>query len=483
MVTRTFLTKSNTIIRGSKDNYGLYPISMLNYGNIVSRVILQFDSDRIKDFTKNYYGDKGITHTLKMTNCGSIDWRKLGQTIPSNDINGEKQRACSFTIIAVALPSGKEHTWDEGVGFDSNSDFWFVGRSSTSNEGSNWYNSKSGLEWIKTDENKFDEGIYKNSFLMEQYEKYLQAKLSNNLIEYYNDIDSIIIGEQHFDHGNEDLNIDITPYLEIGGNNNGIMLMFSPDFEELTPEYTQYVGFFNEKTNTFFKPCIETRIDDAIQDNRFDFSLKSDNRLYLYFNNGENYIDLDTNPTCSINNTNYPVKKQFTGCYYITVRKNQQDGFVEDEILNDSWVVSYDSNIEEVEQEFVTHKPKLKFGATNSSVVYEPSLSGIKDKEHLNIGDIRKVNIRFRKPYSSEFKFINNAFYRIYSKEANRETVIIDWDYIENVGDNNYFLIDTNTLVPGDYIVDIKVKSGLETKIFKEKLLFTIPNDVTRITH
>lgn len=478
MVIRTKISKSNTIIKESENNYGLYPISMLNYGNIVSRVILQFDLDRIRNFTSGYFGNKKITHKLKMTNCGNVDWRKLGETVPSKDINSEKQRACSFTVLAVEIPDTKDYSWDEGIGFDDTSDFWLIGRNSSSNKGSNWFNSKSGSEWLKSLNNGLDKGIYTSEYISIEYSKYLNAKLSDT--EY----EGIILDAQDFDHGNEDLEIDISKYIERSKYNNGIMLMFAPNYEYISSTLTQYVGFFNEKTNTFFKPCVESRIDDAIQDNRFDFSLKSNNRLYLYFTDGEKYIDLDREPTCDINGTTYPVKKQFTGCYYVTVNKDQQIGMSEEEIITDSWVVTYDGETEEVEQEFVTHAPKIKFSSKiGTTSTLEPALSGIRDDETLNKGDIRKVNIKFRKPYSTDFSFLNNTFYRIYVKEIDRETTVIDWDYIENVGDNNYFLIDTSSLESGKYFVDIKVKNGLETKIFKEKLLFNIPNDITRITH
>ena len=110
-------------------------------------------------------------------------------------------------------------------------------------------------------------------------------------------------------------------------------------------------------------------------------------------------------------------------------------------------------------------------------MIYEPVLSGVNDGQNINNGNVVKVNVKFRKPYSTEFKFVNNSYYRIYAKEVNKEIPVIDWDYIENVGCNNYFIIDTTTLPPAEYHVDIKVKNGLQTKIFKDKLWFKIPSE------
>ena len=480
MVIRTQINKSNTIIKNSYDNYGLYPISMLNYGNIVSRIILQFDKTHITNVCNNYYGNiDNIKHTLKMTNCGNVDLKKLGVKIPSNDINGEKERAVSFSIIALKLPNDKEYAqWDEGIGFDDSSDFWLVGRSNTSNEGSNWFNYKSGSKWLKTGNNDIGNGVYTTEYITKEYEKFINSK--NTSTEY----NGIIISEQHFDHGNEDLEIDITSYINDEEYNNGILLMFVPDLETLENNTTQYVGFFNEKTNTAFIPCIETRINDTIQDNRFNFSNNNQNRLYLYFNDGENYIDLDEEPICLINDRYYQSQQQFKGVYYVTVNSEDSKEYPENYIMNDIWSVKYNNKEFNIEQEFVTHCDKKNFSPLkNNFYNFTPSLSGINDGQILNKKEKHIVNIKFRKPYSTEFRFLNNTYYRIYIKDGNSEITIIDWDYIENTGDNNYFIIDTTTLAPNTYYVDIKSEQGLSTKIFKESLYFKINNDKTRLTH
>ena len=40
-------------------------------------------------------------------------------------------------------------------------------------------------------------------------------------------------------------------------------------------------------------------------------------------------------------------------------------------------------------------------------------------------------------------------------------------------------MVDTNEMVPGDYFVDIKINSGLDTKIFKNALRFTVASNIT----
>ena len=70
MVTRTFITKSTTICEDSADNFGLNPICALGYGRGVSRSIVYFDVDKIREMIDNgTYADRSLMkHTLRMTN-------------------------------------------------------------------------------------------------------------------------------------------------------------------------------------------------------------------------------------------------------------------------------------------------------------------------------------------------------------------------------------------------------------------------------
>ena len=141
--------------------------------------------NEIQEFINSCPEGSEIKHTLKMTNCGSIDFKNFDKKIPSYDVNGVKSRATSFTIYAFPIKNNATDgyvSWDEGVGFDSNADFWLSGASSVSDEGSNWFNRKSGLKWI----NEGCIGMYPDK---------------SNVIAY-----------QHFDHGNE--NIEFYKYID-----------------------------------------------------------------------------------------------------------------------------------------------------------------------------------------------------------------------------------------------------------------------------
>ena len=297
MVYKTYISKFNTIISNSKLNTGINPISELVYGhdNIVSRALLYFDHTQVKKLM-----DDGIMpnmskmkHVLHITNAGSIDFTQLHQKETSSINDNKKIRATSFDIIFFLIPK----PWDRGKGFDYSRNYLNVDFYSKtvvdpkrliSTDGSNWFQRMNGLPWD-------EEGIYTNDTLPKEYDKFSANE------------DSIIICRQHFDVGNENISIDITDtfnkFLTGELENCGIAMAYSPLLEVSDSEYENYIGFLTDKTNTFFEPFVETRYSDVILDDRSNFVLNKDNKLYLYCTIGDTLQDLDNNPTVTIKNS------------------------------------------------------------------------------------------------------------------------------------------------------------------------------------
>ena len=73
---------------------------------------------------------------------------------------------------------------------------------------------------------------------------------------------------------------------------------------------------------------------------------------------------------------------------------------------------------------------------------------------------------------SSEYEILDNAEYRLYVLDGDKEVTVIDWDRIDKLDRENYFILDTNELVPQKYRIDIKVSEGLETRIYKDVVRF-----------
>lgn len=480
MVTRTFLSKCNTISNASKENFGLNPICSLNYGSHISRVLIYFDTDSLKEkiVDGTYKVKEKLSHRLKMTNCGSVDIKKFFEKSDAQKFLSQKRRASSFDVIAFKIPK----TWDAGNGFDNSTDFWFLGYKSVSKDGSTWEKSMNGVTWAEpVSGTNLCDGIYSSDFLWDEYEKWGRGE------------ESIVVGRQHFDYGNENLDIDITDYVnsiifdkEDKERNYGLCLAFSPKLEETDGE-DSYINFFTNNTNTFFAPYVETRYNSVINDDRYKFYLGKKNRLYFYSVVNGKFTELDESPTCSINGENSPVFSETKGIYYTEVKlpKNEKERVIMSDIWSNIKVDGED--FDEVELDFVTlpFRSNFSFGEeAEEAVKLNPIISGINDDQKLYQGDIREIIVSFRVPYTtSDYEIVDESYYRIYAKDADREIDVIDWDSINTLGRKNSFTLNTNELLPQDYYVDIKAIIGRETLIFKDKLHFKITNNITDMKH
>ena len=456
MVIRTFLDKCNTIVKDSNENFGMNPILMLHYGSLISRIILHFDIDNIKNNIGNNIDN--YIHKLIMVNCCGVNNSALFDSVNSFNGSRERVRANSFDVIAFEIPS----EWDGGNGMDSSLDFWLNCKQNVSKNSSTWYQAYNGKIWE-------EEGIYSNSYLSNEYSK------------YGNNQNSIIISRQHFDVGNENLELDITDYVKkiLKGKkkNNGICVAFSPLMESTNDTNANYVGFFSEHTNTFYHPVVESRSIDNINDNRYDFQIGKENKLYLYVENDGNGISLDKTPVCIVNNKEYDSKEEKKGVYSVNVKLNKNEVDV-NSIIYDTWtnLELNGETLDDVELEFVVQPRMLMIGSKKENrIVFEPQLKGINMYEKINRGDVREINVYYREKYnSSTYHLINDSEYRLYIKDGNKEFDVIEWDKIDKISNYNSFIINTNGLLPNNYLIDIKCKIGNEIKIFKHVLEFNI---------
>ena len=445
MILHTLINKCNTIIKDSEINTGLNPVAELNIGSNITRILLNFNTEDLKNKIKNgEINTKNLTHKLKMTNCGNINL----PLVEDDFFNGcnNKKRVISFDIIAFKLPM----EWDEGRGYDYHGDNVKENHKFISKDGSNWFQAKNNVKWNI-------EGIYS---------------------------DDLIIGSQHFDYGIENLNIDITDYINKVLNEEenfyGIGLKISIE----NNKDDRFISFFTNHTNTFFHPYLETTDNNIILDNRYNFHLNVKNKLYLFVSDNGEYINLDKLPTCTIDDIEYDVKQGGKGVYYIELMLKKGD--VEPEtILYDKWsnLLLNGEEINDIEMEFVVlpFEDKINIGKINTkqnNII--PQLSGINDNEIIKIGDIREILVEFIEEYSYGSKSIpTSSEYRIYVKENDREIDVYPFQQLERRSQEHSFLINTNELIPNVYHVDIKVKQGRNVRIYDNLLKFKITNNVT----
>jgi hypothetical protein len=463
MVIRTYFDKNNTLIYNSDINTAKNEITELFYGgydtrNAYSRFIFSFDYNRLKSlYNGGTFTDLSkLKHTLRMTNTGAFDKDLLNTT------QGSKQRTSSFDLVLFKI----DEPWDEGTGYEYEEPILVFGDYNYSTNPSNWIYARTGIKWTNGN------GVYSGSPT------------------------SIVIGTQHFDNGNENIEIDITSYINgilTGNTSHGLGIAYSRELEETIVFDHQYVGFFTKYTNTFYEPFIETVYSNHIKDDRHNFFLDKDNQLYLYVNVGGQPTNLDELPTVDIIDNNENVFESYNqnqiihitkGVYAININIPTTSDIFEDVQFYDKWknLKINGINRPDIELTFVMKDSDRYYNLNDSDNTPKPfaiSVSGIKRDEKIKRGDVRKVLVSARIPYTIEQKqLLDTIKYRLYVKEGRNEYTVIDYHQVEIANNINYFLLDTESLIPNIYYLDIQVVSNLEVSTIKETVSFEIVSQV-----
>lgn len=478
--TKTYITHSTTIVKDRHVNLGLNPILELNYNNNLTRFLIYFPHEKIKSLIddKTYPDVAKLRHVLKMRNSASdSSLSKMNELVCHSSFGGDTKRfrACSFDLIFFLLPK----KWDVGRGFDYNRDLHENGRKAYKECGTNWYQYQNGCNWE-------EEGIYSIETLSSELEKFTSPTGNTS---------KIIIAHQHFDFGNESIELDITDTVNkfIDGSlpNNGIGVAFTPRFERVSDksDLTYYVGFFSNNTRGFYEPYIETTYDSVIKDSRQRVIIGIPNKLYLYSVIGSKLENLDEIPTATINDVPYEVKQETKGVYYIESTFSD-GGFEENAMYYDVWSnLKYKGkNIKDVEQSFTTAEDNTFFALNSpnsiSQVVrFNPKLSGIQHNEKIRRGDIRRIDLEAKVEYTNtKGNLFDGIQYRLYVMTEQSEQDVIEWSDVEMGFNTHFFYINTNDLIPNNrYYIDVRIDYGVEIIHHHKKLQFDIVNDATRV--
>jgi len=459
MVVRTYFDKNNTIVYNSLTNTGLNPVTELFYGgtgaaNQYSRFLFYFDETTLKTlYTGGTYADiTKLKHTLNLTNTGAFDLELLGSTTCDG-----KDRSCSFDLILFSM----DQTWDEGCGYDYGDCNFIGGGSSTSSAPSNWTEAQSLVPWSGGN------GTYTGS--------------------------TTALATIHFDKGNENISLDISDIVNgylTGDTNYGLGIAYSRPFEVTDTVNPQYVGFFTRHTQTFYEPYVETVYDCHINDDRSNFYLDKNNKLYLYVNIGGEPTNLDSLPTVQIKDDNDVVYSSITNVTHVTKGVYCIDAIIPSSsattdcgIFTDVWSNITINGVTRpdiiLDIPLVDGNEYYNIGDNNNSPKkYAFNVSGIRRDERIKRGDIRRVNVSARIPYTTnQTELVNGMQYRLYVKEGRNELTVIDFQDVEMSNNANYFLLHTESLIPNTYYLDVKVSSNNEVTTIKDTISFDIVSE------
>lgn len=449
---RSYFEKNNTIIKDSLVNTSKNPTTEIFYGLGFSKFIFKVDFTDLKSKVDNdeLIVNENTKHYLKLTNTIFGNETFLGARRGTG-----RDRATSFDLILFKI----SEDWDEGVGFDYEATEYDLteGNKTYDARPSNWYNRTSISGWTV-------QGIYSTS--------------------------PDIIQTIHFDNGDENIDVDITNYVNSiivsGSTNYGLGLAFAVLYEDINLNVEQSVAFFTKYTQTFFEPFVESVFDDVIKDNRLDFTEKITQRLYLYVTENGNFFNLDSNPIVTIkDSTNTPIPT-LSGLTTTHIKKGVYEvEFGLSGITCDGKKFFYDEwsglsingiSISNVTQKFVPKPITSRFSIgqnISETKNYKLQFYGIKQNDKIIRGDIKKLTVYFKSIDNPLNQVLDEVYYRVFIPEGKLNVIIHDWTLMDKTKENFVYL-DTSFYIPREYFIEIKAKHNGEEINYPDYIKFEI---------
>lgn len=450
---RSYFEKNNTLIFNSELNTAKNQVSEIIYGenpSIFSRYIFKIDLNNLinKVNSQQLTEDRVSYHKLKIFNTINQQPEKFLNTNFNNEFT--KLRASSFKLILYKI----DEEWDEGSGYDFNlNKNLLLNPKNTS--GSNWFNKKTNEPWDSL-------GSFTGN--------------TENIITTIN-----------FDNGDENIEVDITDYINNiifnGYENNGIGIAYSEEFETLTDIKLNVVGFHTKYTTTIYEPFIESKFNLEIQDDRNIFKLDNLNKLYFYGKKGQTFLDI-TIPIVKIYNHKYElikvfsdsdIKKQSKGIFYIEFELDSSDN-IDSVLYYDEWTVLINGEEKIISNEFYVAENNSNFFIESSlpKNMLNISFSGILNKDKIKRGENLVIDLLFKKLYNQDNTEPFNLEYRIYIPQSNKkELEIIPFTKVNRAPNKYFILLDTEFLIPSIYRIELKL-NNLDYSIRYEELEFIV---------
>lgn len=493
---RSYFQKDNTLIFDDLTNTGLNPVTELWYGRnelnndlSYTRFIFEVDLSYLREKYNNgeiQTGDTSVRHILKMYNTGLFEQNLLG------DINAEGRiRASSFDLELYKI----YQYWDDGVGYDFPDiyrDALFSKRfAGTRQLPSNWTARTSTANWNA-------EGAIFDPAILWGSTAYTFNQLSAVTFE---EASPPMLGSQHFRLGNENLEIDITDWvneiIQTSATTYGFILKYPFSYEQLngilsSKTTVDTVGFFTSKADSFYEPYVETAWDSVIEDDRNFFYLDKENKLFLYVTENNNFSNLDRIPSAvTITDHCNAVVSSFTGTQISQLRKGVYyvDFTLDSATHNpnmsykDTWkgLVKNGINKPNVINKFITLDGS-KFLSIGSLGPTQQSnlgyfLKGMGQFEKLKMGEKRRLWLELYKrdlAVNKKQVITDTVRWRLYVKEGKNQIDVIPKAKLNRTTEGMFFEIDTTWLLPNEYYIEIIFESDSFTSFSKYTTEFTV---------
>jgi len=465
---RIYPEKSNTIANGifSDFNAGQNAVTDLWYGggadtvvatsNSYSRFIVSFDLTELQTKLDRDEINSSLISSYKLKMKNSIPKDKILE--PEFEYDAlNKSIAASFDLIC--FPVNKD--FDEGRGYDLFKESYLVKQAGNIQITgySNWSSATSTIAWDAP-------GVYTDP-------------TGSTAVTSYS--------TQHFDIGNEDIEMDITDivnnWISSGDTSGRLGIAYRRDFELLSTDTRYIASFFTQNTNTAFKPYIEVVYNQSFKDDRSDVTNNRVSKLFLYTFSGNSAANYYSAGTVSIKTyagvdvyTGLTPTQVEKGVYYVSV---WMSGATKGQQYKDVWQnVTFTPGVDVQDYtQFFTIQDNYYF--TNSPQVNNYSLTtyGIDNDSILSIGETTRVYCDLRVNYSTNYpKTHYDLQYRII---MNNQEEVVPWTSINqaviNKNVTNYFVLETNWLLHNQsYQIQFKINELGTARVLPEKINFRV---------
>jgi hypothetical protein len=447
MIFRSYFKKQAILIKNSFTNNSRNPIIELSYGGsenssttVYSRYVFNVDLDKLQQkVTSNTINENTVqSHILKIKNCIALNDGYIGVDFVSS------KRASGFDLAFIKL----NESFDEGTGYDYIYNDAQYREVELNKSAANWYNRRNPqITWSQS-------GVFTGNTT--------NVPLTG------------ILTTQRFEIGNEDIEVDITNYVNgilfSGQPNNGICIAYSANTETLTSLTKNVVTFFSKYTQTFFEPFLETTYDDRVNDELCCMTFDVENDFYFVsqspitdilrfeiIDSNNNVILNTTTGFTRLNNYNYK--------YSYTV---DSEIYEDIEIFTYKWYYTQNGKYKVLEKEFNISKIDLNDG---SSLTYGNevfiNVLGIKQNEIIT----KKAGLKrliFKPKRLIETKILKNIIgdieFRIYVNQGKNQIDVIPFTKASKINNEYFTEIDFSWFISHDYTIEMRAidKNGVQ---------------------
>jgi hypothetical protein len=450
---RSYFEKQATIIKGNNTNNSRNPIIEMVYGGSTepesttySRYIFKVDIDSLVDKVTR---EELMVPTLKSHKLHIKNVISFAKDLTGGDLYGMK-RGNGVEVILYALTED----FDEGTGFD----------------------------YLYTQSTIFTDANAPYTFPNWKYRKMNQEWGTEGT---FSDLPATIIASQKIEEGNEDLEFDVTTFMNcvlLGDQEyHGFGIAFIKEVEEAPIEQQHVITFFSKYTSTFYEPYLETISEAIIDEDRSTFYLDEDNSLYLVSNrdiDGVDQVDIwDHDEEHIMSIPSEQIEKVKRNVYKITLNI-PDESYPDQVIFRDVWFYNYKGKQKCHEQSFTLVERDLFEVDNYNSMEHWFGFSGIRHNEVINTSvGAKRVNINAKRLFGRSVvnqPNIDGLEYRVYTLQGKEQIDVVPYTKVNKVGTAYFFDLDFKWFIPQQYILEVRIMhNGFEQRS-KQNIKFRV---------